>query len=544
MLVALAVPALAESPIDFKGHYRVWHANNHNYSRNWRDNDWTNREDDASFFRHRLNLDVTFHATEDIDIVWNLRVPNYERWGQQDGTALSRAFYAEIRQPWGTVQVGRLADGLPGTVGGLATLGHGPSFGSGGYLYTSSVFNFNGVVDGITYNHDFGNGFGLAAYYFKFASTDHELDDLNSPKDEDHDRFGVEPRYTWDGGGVTLGLIYDRDMTQGWDGIFFTSAYVDEELDPADKGAAHGPWGAFSDHDNLLKLYEDITGIDLNANDDLLVTAVTDQDYTFIINPAFTHSWGAFSIGFEAAFAWGNTKYLVGITPWDLSDDPPAAIHDPIAVLYDVDKEGYGLFFDANYNYGAGDLSFLFWLVDGTNWEGDDDEIHDAVSLGDFSPFIVAFGYNGFGHGYEGSLNSHAFAQQDSYFDRFEGVIAPGGTNQWGIGLLGNHNFTDDIRVNWGIGYFALVNPIIFDGIDEDLRFDDRVVNRKKDLGWEIDIGATFQLLDNLTFETQFGYFFNGGAFDTWTYDEPTDTVSWHSAKDTFAWYNVLNVSF
>jgi hypothetical protein len=36
--------------------------------------------------------------------------------------------------------------------------------------------------------------------------------------------------------------------------------------------------------------------------------------------------------------------------------------------------------------------------------------------------------------------------------------------------------------------------------------------NRSEALGVEIDLGAAFQILDNLSFEAQFGYMFNGGA--------------------------------
>jgi hypothetical protein len=102
--------------------------------------------------------------------------------------------------------------------------------------------------------------------------------------------------------------------------------------------------------------------------------------------------------------------------------------------------------------------------------------------------------------------------------------------NHWGIGLLGNHAINDDIKLNYGIGYFRLV---------ESWHNNINGFRQSKDLGFEIDLGATFQILDNLSFETQFGYMFNGSAYDGWN-----NNGVWSNAKDTFAWANVLAVTF
>jgi hypothetical protein len=486
LLVAMAVPVFAATDLSFSGGYVLMHNIHDNYQRS------ANRDGNAgfndSFFRHRFNLKLTFQATEDIKVVWQIRAPHWGNWGSVGSGAVgsrynaqSRYFYAEISQPWGTIQIGRVADGSPGVVGGLATLGHGPSWGSGGYLYAGgSVFNaWNDVSDGINYNVQLDNGFGFAAYYYKMSDSETP----NRTVDDDVERFGIEPRYLWDGGGLTFGLLWVRNMA------------------PLNETMA-----------NIF----DLSGLDNYLYFDSFAPK---DDYTFVINPAIAHSWGQFSIGFEGAFAWGKTTYVLAYR-----DNT-----DRYSVEMELDKKGYGLYFDATYNYGAGDINFLAWWTDGTDWQADDPDFSDAIGLGDFAPFLVAFGYNSIAAGIDGnSLNQWAYGNQAG-FANF-GDLVGGGSNQWGIGLLGNHSVTDDIAFNWGVGYFALVEPYAWNN--------ERGSNTSKSLGWEIDLGATFNLLDNLTYETQFGYFFNGDAFDRW------NGQTWVQAKDTFAWLNVLAVSF
>jgi hypothetical protein len=472
LLVSLAVPAFAESPVEFSGYYRLHHINNVNSVRA----DTNELRDSYSYFRHRINLGMTFHATDDIDFKWIIRGPHWGNWGELGVGGRppieTYAAYATITQPWGTVQIGRLEDGLPGTTGGLATLGHDVSWGSGSYLYAAGgVFDFVDTVDGIIYNHDFGNGFGLAAYYFKMANdqTPDAVSELPA-EDNDIDRFGIEPRYTWDGGGASLGVYYHRDMNSGY------------ELEINNKDYSVKPF----------------------------------KDYLIVINPAFTQSWSAFSIGFEAAIGFGETTWRVYVEDVNKNVDVKQK------------KSGLGLQFDANYNYGAGDVTFLAWYVSGTdeqdirNWEKNPSLVlwkrKDAITVGDFSPFLVAYQISGFGY------------DNDNDGDGVDELINQGGTNQWGLGLLGNHSITDDISVNYGLGYFSLVKSSFIVGPNNTL------VKGKRDLGIEIDLGFKFNLLERLTFETQFGYMFNGDA-----YKGATDA---RSSKDTFAWLNVLQLNF
>jgi len=137
-------------------------------------------------------------------------------------------------------------------------------------------------------------------------------------------------------------------------------------------------------------------------------------------------------------------------------------------------------------------------------------------------------------------------------------------SNHWAIAIAGNHAFTDDISMNYGLGYLALVNPNyrVATGARVDQAGNaagDQVFNYKykeqdKDLGFEIDLGVTFQLLDNLTFHSTFGYMINGDAYKSLKgYKLIADGTNdgkgqikavWEDPKNTYIWANTLQFDF
>jgi hypothetical protein len=406
------------------------------------------------------------------------------------------------------------------------------------------VFDYNTPIDALTYDNkwDLSNGhkFGLAVYYDKLGSnilTDHAdaqawsndnipiskypfflradgAGDDFSFKDQDYDIFGVEATYEWETGGVSLGVQYDRDLT-----------------DPT-----------------------------------------VEKDYAVYINPAFVQSFGPFAIHFEGIFGWGERTYdKAAVNPADWTG------------LYGIEQayfghewdgtfksRGLGLYLDGVYTYDQGDVTLSGWYVSGTDLDEKDGKSNSLVKLGDFAPFLVAFNNQTLGTGvFSDDLGSGAF---DHYANDLINSSPLGGgtynfsgfntglTNQWGVAILGNHTLVPDfIKMNYGIGYFRLVKPAF-----TWLELDDgsymaapfvpetdisalpvmggrQVVGHRKqskDLGWEIDLGFTFQIVENVWFETQFGYFFNGDAFEYF------DGTGWKDPKDTFAWANVLAFDF
>jgi hypothetical protein len=522
-VAGVASQAFAASPVEFSGYVKVYHESLSNFTRAHHD-----PYDRDSFFGNRLQIDVTFRPSDNVKVFWQFRGPDYQKWGTGNTTLFTRALYGEISFDWGTIRGGHIVDGLPGTVGGLASLGYVPKYGS--EFLSTHVFDYNSPVDALTYSNKWelsnGHKFGLAAYYDKMGSNVLSYDNnsntwnyggLNTgqypvlfgyatsvpgspgflqPKDFDYDVFGVEATYEWETGAFGLGLEYSRNMT-----------------DPSVK-----------------------------------------QDWAFFINPSFVQSFGPFAIHFEGKYGWGKRTYdrnFVNPADWNL------VANSYFGHPWDgtIDNKGLGLYLDGVYTYDRGDVTIAGWYVSGTNLNEDRGELNSLVTLGDFSPFLVAFNGKTLGNGYYSDVMGSGWNKSHASIGGFEHLadFNTGLTNQWGVGIMGNHTIVPDfVRINYGIGYFRLVKPVVVwyqqnDGsflnvpaIPANAGYNNGYRYQSKDIGWEIDLGFTFQIFENVSFETQFGYLFNGDAFDSWD----SQKGGWSNAKDTFAWANVLAFTF
>jgi hypothetical protein len=473
ILVAMAAPAEAATQVEFEGELTVLHHNLVNFNRASKDR---YRQSD-SFFENRLHFGVDFKPSEEVLVHWSFRAPDYARWGvAQQGNSnaaevYTRAIYATITQDWGALSIGRLEEEFPTSNTGLATLGY--SYG-GDYIYTNP-FDYASVVDGISYTLKFDSGFGFNAYYAKDITQDTSATWAYRDKDVDRDRFGVEPFFTWDGGGASILFEYVRDMTDEYD----------EDNDPPE-------W-------RIEKT----------------------KDYAFFINPAVMQTWGAFSVRFEGKIGWGETTARYN----DL-------INNVISPREKLKQEGLGLYGEVNYNYGAGDINLIAWFADGTEWNKRGDPRytqHDLVNMGDFAPFLVAYYGNTLPDRVSdfdsGRLGAGPFPGAE--FDR--GILGDG-SNHYGVGILGNHSLTDKIKLNYGVGFFELV--------------EEYYPGQNKHLGIETDIGIHIQLMDNVSFESQFGYLFNGKAYKNIVAYTNTGAPIWEDPKDSYAWMSALTVSF
>ena len=259
LVMGSAGSASAASQVDFSGNYIVY-AMNH-WNETFVDSDGKTHD---SFIHHRLRLNFAFHATDEVSVYWRFHAPDSKRFGT--GTIIGdnnrgvrvRYAYGEVKQDWGTFSIGRLKPAYGNF--GLSTLGWEPGWADGGgWVGPGGVmFDADDDSDGIRWSNRWDNGFQLIAQFNRLnQDTRAGLSGGFTGDTEWSDRFTLEPSYFWDGGGASLGFIYER----------------------------------------------------MRADDGLKA---------FYLNPAFAHSWGDFSVHFEGKFGWG--KYDWGHPVFGLDD--------------------------------------------------------------------------------------------------------------------------------------------------------------------------------------------------------------------------------
>lgn len=464
MLAISAVSAYAASAIDFSGYYKAYFFNPYNVTHNNRGQEEWNDSD--QFFMSRLNIDVTFQPTDEISVFWQFRGPDKNRWGtgysinsdRSGGFLFTRQVYGQINQDWGTVKIGRI-DGIGDQ--GLTSLGYVPGSAGDGYIYRAPFDNLSDPWDAIYYTNAWDNGFGLNAFYAKAASGGTVN---NRYKDADYDRISVEGVYKWDGGGVSMAVMMDRDYAGKNDVTLGANTY---------KGVG--------------------------------------RRSAWYINPAFAHSFGEWSIHAEMMFGWGK-EYVPGQNK-----------------SHQIDASGYAFYADVDYNYGPGNVALMGWYASGTEWS--DDEDNGFVGMGDFAPLVVAF--------YDNTLGNGRWSSNAAWDSAGPGN-GNGPNNNWGVAFTGQHAANDYLTIDWAVGYTSLIYS--------NYRFANPVTTERHysgtDLGWEVDLGMTIQLLDNLQFSTMFGYMFVGDAYDVVTGYDTNNSPQWRGADDSYVWVNTLAFTF
>jgi hypothetical protein len=225
LVAGSALPAAAASQVDFSGYYRLYFSNL--WNKDYGDKD--SKVSDSAF-TNRLNLDFTFRATDEVAVLWRLRAPNAQRWGDSAAnTAATTVFaFGEVKQDWGTLSIGKLRESYSYT--GLSNLGWRPNGADGSGVYTAmNPFDIaDDAFDGIRYSNRWDSGFQLVAQF-------NRLKDVAPPEggtiksNQSSDLYILEPAYFWDGGGATLGLHYLRDHAG------FSTYYGHTAKDPAVK---------------------------------------------------------------------------------------------------------------------------------------------------------------------------------------------------------------------------------------------------------------------------------------------------------------------
>jgi hypothetical protein len=446
--------------------------------------------DEESYFHNKLNLQITFHPSDNARVLWRVRGLRTQRWGADRFNISTLGFYGELEFDFGKFRIGR----------GITR----------DYLYLFA-FDNDPTVDGISFKKvwrlDGGNTIGLSLFYEKMGSNiantyrgidignypdlfSHWPDPLTRHKDIDSDIYGFDASYKWATGGVSFGMEYDRNMT-----------------------------------DSSVK-----------------------KDWALYFNPAFYQVFGKIILRIEGKYGIGKRIYdknLVYSSQWKRFED------EYLGHPWDgtLKNRGMGVYVDLSYNHNAGNISLVSWYVSGTDINGRG-HLNSLVDLGHFSPYLVAYCENGRGSTscYDALGERWLSRNVPSVFNFAR--INSGTRNHYSIGITGYHQLVpDQIKFNYAFGYFRLIKPAMIwiaddtgyhaapylvNGSTESFRY------QSKDLGYELDLGFTFEILKNVRLETNFGYFFNGDAFDY--YDKASS--SFKPAKDTFYWQNIFSIYF
>jgi len=525
LVCVLPGKAFAASSVDFSGYYTAIYISEHNIgnfsdSQGFADN----------YFAQRLEINMVFRPTSRLSFNWRLRAPHLGRWGTTDSyVAQTIHGYGQIQNDWGTISIGRLTDRADDY--GLANLGYFPVSADWGW---AQVAPFDGwsFITALEYSHDWDNGLGLLAQYAKLEGTSAGFDHGSS--DIDHDRYVFEPRYKWDSGGLSLGLIYERNAN------------------PDGRDA----WG------NKM-------------------AGFLDKTTSFFLNPALIQNFGRFGLHAEAKLGWGKNE-----------------IKDQV----NIDTEGYGFYLDMDYNYGPGNVTLAGWWVSGTDMEEVSKPHGKSKSLvdmgGGFYPLVIAYNYNAAGWNRLASagVNTNAIALANEAFGHYvlpnratvisggdsvdiPGVINPGLPNQtvnmvsnerwessngdtsnhWALSFSGSQALSDDITFRYVASYLRL-NKSNYRTLDSYLitapnTFDTYgYKTQSKELGVEIDLGLSVQLLDNLLLTSTFGYMFTGDAYQSlkgYKIESPNSVTGhkkaqavWKDSNNSYGWFNTLSFFF
>ena len=407
-----------------------------------------------------------------------------------------------------------------------------------GYKYESidgmshwGPFDSSSNADGIKYEREWDNGFGLIAFYEMLGSST-GTEEAKYDSDADKDRYTIEARYKWDGGGMTLAAEYARNYTN-----------------PASNGSG------LTNIDGLVYKNGDIS--------------------TWALNPSFMHTWGNFSLHFEGKFSWGRLNRLL--------EDANGQV---VGIRNKAKARGMGLYLDGQYNYGSGHVALAGWLVDGNKYDSGDGRHTDRsmVEMGnDFYVLEVAYRgnnvvggrWNNGAHMYSGGnafglanntdlllYGRDAFAVGGGAPDDTLGLAA-GALNKQGYYSLGNgmannwvaalrwaHTFTPEIKMHCALAYMSLLHPNYkvatayntTDNLWSDYR------TQSKDVGVEMDLAFNFNLLDNLYLTSSFAYMFNGDAYKSLKHYTEVGLdeyrAVWTDPDDTYSWINTLTFYF
>ncbi len=196
----------------------------------------------------------------------------------------------------------------------------------------------------------------------------------------------------------------------------------------------------------------------------------------------------------EFAYVWGDK---------DFDDD----------TVEDRDINNFAIMADVGMTMDKLDIGMLAFYATGDSDDTYDSDDTEALSAGgyglgeQFQPYVILTGAT------TGMYVSDYNAADTDLLSL--GIIS--------LGMHADFAVTDKLNLHSAIAWAQL---------------EDAESNMDKELGWEIDLGVSYNLMDNLTYSVDFGYFMTGEAF------EGADVVDEYDTTDVYVLTHRLTMEF
>jgi hypothetical protein len=218
------------------------------------------------------------------------------------------------------------------------------------------------------------------------------------------------------------------------------------------------------------------------------------RDTNWTIRPALRLMYGPLEFNVDILYVNGTREYykpdkddnaliMAGRHPLYALGVPPAGGN---IELKDQDLEGRAYYFDIQYKYGPGTIGLLYAYQSGDG-NANDDTMEGQTGCGvDFKPLYAAFG-------------------------KYTDYTLRGASNFWMWSAWVDHSLTEDLILHAAYGYMRRLEKLQpWFGRDGWLH---AYADQSLDYGQEIDLGLSYKIMDNLTYQAHFGYFWAGDWF-------------------------------
>lgn len=321
-------------------------------------------------------------------------------------------------------------------------------------------------------------------------------------------RMGRTPAGAWAGDFVSTSTHANRLMwwpnfvNKPFSLLFFLQKSTENDWYDGDSDSDNDLYEASIDYKTdgmLLKLaydYFDYKGNSDAAATDVLLTAAGAQTVADAWDTTHHRIKGYGDMLFGAVYVETEFSYDWG----DYRDFDNSANQD-------IDIDTFAFMLDVGTQMDKLDVGMMYFYASGQD-DDDDNEINAALygiasdgTGDDFNPYYILTG------DHTGMLNSDEY--NDDIGMAWSGVHC--------IGVHADFQVSDKLTLHGALAYAQADDTGFVEamsGVDVDDEY-----------GWEIDLGARYKLLDNLTYEVRAGYFDTGDYFEDLSGDDAEDLM-------------------